>query len=283
MDLSGGHTWSRPIPGRVRFRQRPQTDRAGGQASHQLQAQLRRRLSGVVQLGVAAPSLEIIDPAGDPNDPANWRASASSNGSPGSLTAPPPLGAVRLNEIMAGNAGAVTNGLGHPDWIELRNTSGSAVSLSGWSLTDDGTLRKFVFPATTSIAAGGYLVVWCDSDFSAPGLHTGFALRRKGESVFLYDASTNRVDGVTFGLQLPNRTVGRIGSGAGTWQLCQPTPNAANLAQPLASASDLVINEWLAKPLPGGNDWLELHNRNATLPAALQGLYLTTSNVALRL
>src|SRR5204862_5577031 len=103
--------------------------------------------------------------------------------------------------------------------------------LGGWSLSDNGTPRKFVFPPTASIAAGGYLVVWCDSDFNAPGLHTGFALGRKGESVFLYDASTNRLDAVTFGLQLPNFTIGRAGSGAGTWQLCQPTPNAANAPQ----------------------------------------------------
>ncbi|MCA9260593.1 MAG: lamin tail domain-containing protein, partial [Planctomycetales bacterium] len=32
----------------------------------------------------AGPSLEIIDPYGDPNDPANWRASALDGGSPGS-------------------------------------------------------------------------------------------------------------------------------------------------------------------------------------------------------
>ena len=180
--------------------------------------------------------------------------------------------------MMVDNAGAVTNGLKFPDWIELRNASGSAVNLGGWSLTDDATVRKFVFPAPTSIAAGGYLVVWCDSEFTAPGLHTGFSMGRKGESVFLHDASSNRVDAVTFGLQLPNLTIGRMGGGVGTWQLCQPTPNAANIVQPLAAPSNLVVNEWLAKAAAGGIDWVELHNRDAALPAALQGLYLTTSN-----
>jgi hypothetical protein len=33
------------------------------------------------------PSLEIIDPLGDPNNPANWRASATAGGSPGAATA----------------------------------------------------------------------------------------------------------------------------------------------------------------------------------------------------
>ncbi|HKS38092.1 MAG TPA: lamin tail domain-containing protein, partial [Verrucomicrobiae bacterium] len=229
------------------------------------------------------PSLEIIDARGDPDDPANWRASAGNNGSPGSLTAPPALGAVRLNEIMADNLGAVTNGAAFPDWIELQNTGGGTVSLSGWSLTDDGNPRKFVFPASASIAAGGYLIVWCDSDFAAPGLHAGFALGRGGESVFLYDSGTNRMDAVTFGLQIPNLTVGRVGAGAGTWQLCQATPNAANVAQSLAPVSNLVINEWLAKPAPGGDDWIELHNRHVTLPASLQGSYLTASNATFRI
>jgi hypothetical protein len=229
------------------------------------------------------PSLEIIDPFGDPNDPANWRASANNNGSPGSLTTPPTLGPVRLNEIMADNAGAVTNGTAFPDWIELYNSGGSSVNLSGWSLSDGSNPRQFAFPPGSGIAAFGYVVVWLDSDFAAPGLHTGFALGRKGESVFLYDASTNLVDAVTFGLQLQNLTVGRIGSGAGTWQLCQPTPNAANVARPLAATINLVINEWLAKAAPGGVDWVELHNNDATLPAALQGLYVTTSNATFRI
>ena len=36
------------------------------------------------------PSLEINDPLGDPNDPANWHASAVSGGTPGTVSAPRP-------------------------------------------------------------------------------------------------------------------------------------------------------------------------------------------------
>jgi hypothetical protein len=129
-------------------------------------------------------SLEIIDPFGDPDDPANWRASAGGNGTPGSISPSPPIGAIVLNEVMAENASAVPNGTTYPDWVELRNTGASAVNLAGWSLSDDSNPRKFVFPANTSIAAGGYLVVWCDTNAAAPGLHTQFALGRNGDSVF---------------------------------------------------------------------------------------------------
>jgi hypothetical protein len=163
----------------------------------------------------------------------------------------------------------VTNGTTNPDWIELQNTGGSVVNLAGWSLSDDSNPRKFVFPSGVNIAAGGYLVVWCDSDFAAPGLHAGFALGRNGQSIFLYDAATNRADAVTFGQQVVNLTVGR--------------PNAPNVAQTLAAPGNLVINEWLAKAAPGGDDWIELHNRHATLPVSLQGLYLTTSNATFRI
>ena len=66
-------------------------------------------------------SIEIIDPTGDPDDPANWRLSASANGTPGTISVAPPPGCVLINEVMALNTGALTNGGTYPDWIELVN------------------------------------------------------------------------------------------------------------------------------------------------------------------
>jgi hypothetical protein len=218
-------------------------------------------------------SLEIINPNGDPDDPANWRASS---GSPGFVNPTAPAPTIRFNEVMAENSGAVVNGpTTNSDWLELFNTTGSTISLANWSLSNSGNARKYVFPGGTSIPANGYLVVWCDSQSNAPGLHSGFTLGRKGENLFLYDASTNRVDAFSFGLQLTNYTVGHIGSG---WQLTTPTPGAANVAASVGAATNLVINEWLANSTTGGSDWLELYNKSATLPVALSGLFLATSN-----
>lgn len=218
------------------------------------------------------PSLEIIDPRGDPNSPANWRASVAAHGTPGLPPAAPPApGAVVLNEIMADNLSTLTNGGLLPDWVELHNRSGIALSLADWSLSDDSNPRKFVFPPNTEIPAGGYLLVWCDTAVEAPGLHTGFALGRSGDHLFLYDASTNRVDALSFGLQLSDLSLGRVD---GSWQLNHPTPGAANQPLPLASVTNLVINEWLANSPPGGVDWLELWNRSADRPVALQGLHV---------
>jgi hypothetical protein len=220
-------------------------------------------------------SLEFIDATRDPNDPANWRASPNPGGTPGAVTAsiPPPL--VRLNEIMAENVSAVANGSSYPDWIELYNGSAAPVAVGGWSLSDDGNPRRYVFPAGVTIPANGYLVVWCDALVGEPGLHTGFGLGLEGESVFLYNAATNQVDAVGYGMQIPNYTVGISGA---AWRLSLPTPGNANVAAALGSPANLVINEWLANAAPGADDWLELYNRDLTKPISLTGLFLATSN-----
>lgn len=218
-------------------------------------------------------SLELLDPSGDPHAPANWRASSADLGTPGAPNSTPPFTSVWLNEIMADNFAAVTNAGFCPDWIELANRTGAPTDLSNWSLSDGDNPRQFVFPAGTSLPAGGFLVVWCDDDLAAPGLHTGFALGRDGESLFLWDAATNRVDAVTFGPQVRDYSLGRVGTG---WVLTQPTPGRANLAAAVAASSSLAINEWLANSPAGGDDWIELYNRDPNRPASLRGLALAT-------
>lgn len=226
-------------------------------------------------------TLEIIDPYGDPDDPANWRASAEPGGTPGRPPAAATLAQVRLNELMAQNTSAVNHAGTYPDWIELYNAGPSGVDLGGWSLSKDGRPGQFVFPAGTLLPAGGYLVVWCDAvTNTTPGLHTGFTLEVSGGAVFLFNAATQRVDAVSFGQQLTNYSLGRVG---GEWVLTTPTPGAANLAAALAPATELVINEWLANSLPGQPDWIELYNRSSTLPVALRGLTLATSNAVFQI
>ena len=49
------------------------------------------------------------------------------------------------------------------DWVELYNNRSSPVNLTGWTLTDDAAQpAKWYFPANTTIAANGYLLVLCD-------------------------------------------------------------------------------------------------------------------------
>lgn len=224
-------------------------------------------------------SLELSDANGDPDDPANWQASSTNGGSPGTINPPAALPVVRLSEVMAENGGAVNHEGTFSDWIEIQNTGNTAANLSGWSLTDDANLRKFILPAGTVLAAQSYLTIWCDSAASiTSGLHAGFALNRSGGTLALFDAGTNRVDVFSYGLQLTNVTVARI---TDTWRLANPTPGAANSAATTAPATSLVINEWQANAPAGQSDWIELHNTGAA-PVELRGIYLSNTSAVHR-
>ena len=65
-----------------------------------------------------------------------------------------------VNEVLARNVSAVSTNGAFPDLIELHNPRATSVDLSGLRLTDDlNAPNRFVFPAGTSIPAGGYLVL----------------------------------------------------------------------------------------------------------------------------
>ncbi|MBL9212203.1 MAG: lamin tail domain-containing protein [Opitutaceae bacterium] len=186
---------------------------------------------------------------------------------------------LRINEVLAANTRIAHAGT-FPDLIELHNAGSTAVDLSGKSLSDDPLLpRKFVFPAGTSIPAGGYLLVYADSELTAPGLHTDFSLDAEGDQVRLYDTPANGgvlLDSIVFGFQIPNYSVARTGAGANIWALTAPTPAAANgSAVGLAAPAGVKINEWAGKiTFRLDHDLIELFNSGAQ-PVAIGGVRLT--------
>jgi hypothetical protein len=89
------------------------------------------------------------------------------------------VAAVVINEFMASNGLTRADEDGdYEDWIELYNTGGADVDLSGWGLSDNtGNPFKWRFPAGTTIEGGGYLLVWAsgkdrypESDQPLPGI-----------------------------------------------------------------------------------------------------------------
>ncbi len=117
---------------------------------------------------------------------------------------------VKINEWMADNAGP--DGYADPadglfqDWIELYNPNATAVNLSGYTLTDDLALpAKWIFPAGTTIAPMGFLVIWADNEVAqntpGNGLHAAFQLRGDGEFIGLYNASGVAQHTLAFGMQ----------------------------------------------------------------------------------
>lgn len=227
-------------------------------------------------------SLELVDLMGDANAPANWQASAAINGTPREPnTAPGSTSAVRINEVMADNRGKVRNGETAPDFVELHNSSSTSIDVSGWGLTDNSDPRRFVIPPDTSIPAKGFLVIWMDAQLAMPGLHAGFPLDSQDKTVSLHNSAGQRVDAVTYGIQLPDFSVGR--DAQGMWALTELTPSLTNEVITLASASSLAINEFVANSASGQPDWIELYNQDTNAPALLGGVYLGITNVVSRL
>ena len=182
-------------------------------------------------------------------------------------------GTLVLNEVLAITHQTAQNGGAYPDYVELRNNGGTALDLTGYTLTDDPLVpAKFTFPTGTTLGANGYLLVLCDSDFSAAGLHTGFGLNGDGDQLLLLHGTTI-VDSLMFGPQAPDISLGRIANGTGGWQANTPTPGAANSASTLGSVASLRLNEWMANPAYG-EDWFELYNSDTNV-VALGGLYLS--------
>ena len=139
-----------------------------------------------------------------------------------------------INELMALNTKSITDPQGqYEDWLELHNLSDNTVNLTGMYLTDKiDNLKKWEFPADTSIPAHGYLLVWLDEDGKAEaGLHANFKLSRNGETVMLVDTDTrgNQVlDTVAFEKQEKDVAFGRWPNGSGTLKQLQTTPGKEN-------------------------------------------------------
>lgn len=202
-------------------------------------------------------------------------------------------GQVLLNEVMHSNKGAVSDGRGnYPDWVELHNTSSSAVDISGWGLSDDRlSPAKWVFPAGTSIEANGYLVVFCTGE-TTEGLYASFKIK-SSDDLLLSNSSGHLMDSIElYGVDV-NHTIGRAPQTL-TWEeMDAPSPGFENSLAGMeayhktltataeeAEAIGVTINEFMASNAstilaPDGTyaDWIELYNAtNASVDLSGFGL-----------
>jgi hypothetical protein len=185
---------------------------------------------------------------------------------------------VRINEILADNQTVLANGSTHPDVIELYNDGNATADLGDWGISDNPLKpRKFVLPAGTTLGAGQYLLLFADSDTTAPGIHLGFSLDANGEGVYLSNSTAMgraAVDAVTFGVQLTDMSIGRLADGV-TWGLTQPTLGSANVKASVGDPAKLKLNEWQTEGVaPFTADFVELYNPDP-LPVELTGMTIT--------
>ena len=99
--------------------------------------------------------------------------------------------AVVINEVAW--PGSASNSL--DEWIELYNTTASAISLTGWKIVDDAGAQ--VYNLSGSIAAGGYfLIERTATSTSVAGdlVVAGISLANTGDTLELQNASGTRID-----------------------------------------------------------------------------------------
>ncbi|MBN2181917.1 MAG: lamin tail domain-containing protein [Sedimentisphaerales bacterium] len=139
---------------------------------------------------------------------------------------------VVINELMASNSNCIQDPQGqYDDWIEFYNYGTNTVDLGGMYLTDDSSIRtKWQIPNSTTIPAGGYLLIWADNDTTNPGLHANFKLDADGEQVALYDDDgITPIDSVTFPEQTADMSYGRYPDGDNEWRFFAfPSPGEEN-------------------------------------------------------
>ncbi len=137
---------------------------------------------------------------------------------------------VVINELLASNAtGTVDSAGDHDDWVELYNTNGSPVDISGFYITDNpANINKWQFPAGTLLPANGYLIIWADEEQTEGTMHSNFKLSASGEDLILSDAALNAVDQLVFPAQTVDVAYARVPNGTGNFVFQQPTFGSNN-------------------------------------------------------
>ena len=188
---------------------------------------------------------------------------------------------IRINEVLASNAGSYNHEGTLPDYIEVLNAGTTAVTLEGLVLTDDpNKTDKYVLPAGLILQPGEFKIFYADKNSETSGIHLGFGLDAEGDSVYLMDGvgqDASILDQVSFGLQISDMSLGR--NEELQWSLDAPTPGFANQRVPLQNPWNLKINEWLADGARVFNDdFIEIYNPSP-MPVSIGGFYLTDNPV----
>lgn len=119
------------------------------------------------------------------------------------LTAATPAKVI-LNEILANEPGSSTAG----EFVEIANVGGTAIDLSGWTLSDATSVRH-TFASGTTLGAGQAIVVFAGASAIPAGLTNAVAastgqlsLNNSGDTVTLKTGAGSTVDAFTYGSSL---------------------------------------------------------------------------------
>ncbi len=197
---------------------------------------------------------------------------------------------VYINEVLASNT-RYPNGDGVCcDYVELYNSAGYIVDLSGFCLTDGGNSTRYEFPSGTTIGPNGYLVIYCDK-LSESDDYARFGVSRGGgEQIHLINSNGAISDSVLTVSTGLNEAM--IRKDDGTWGVSvQATPGHKNNENAIegqalhnAELSPVRISEFMSDNSGYANeeglfcDWVELHN-TSDAPVDISG-YILSDNVS---
>ena len=178
-----------------------------------------------------------------------------------------------INEFMASNATTICDSFGnYSDWIELYNSTDTDMDISGFGISDNlSQPMKYRFPDGTTIAAKGYLVVFCSGNEGMQNgeLHAPFGLRSYGEDVVIANRAGRIIDSYSFKNQETDVSMARIPDGAGELQSnSQPSPGYPNTGAGYSAfdaanrlpLGGVYISEFGGSTGSVATDWVELHN-----------------------
>lgn len=147
---------------------------------------------------------------------------------------------LKINEIVSNNSKGLKDAdQDYSDWIEVLNTSRSAINLSEYYLSDDlNHLYKWRLPQV-SLEPDSFLVFFASGKdrLTFGQYHTNFKIKSEGEDLILSNSSGVMVDKLGVVKLMENVSYGRFPDGSETWQkFWSPTPfKSNNLATPLIS------------------------------------------------
>jgi hypothetical protein len=144
-------------------------------------------------------------------------------------------GQVLINEYSAANYDTYADDDGEfEDWVELYNTTGAAIDISGWYLSDKANNpSKWMVPSSFIVPANGVAIIYCSGrdELVLGNAHSNFKITQtKGNEVLmLTDGGNVFRDSIRV---LPNQnshTRGRETNGSAIWSVfTNGTPNANN-------------------------------------------------------
>ncbi len=148
------------------------------------------------------------------------------------------------------------------DWIEIYNSSSTAIDLGGYYISDD-LLEPMLYqipttdPAATTIPAGGFLLLWADKDLDQGVLHIDLKLGAGGEDIVLTTPDGITVeDQLTFGGQSADVSYGRTSDGGADFDFFPAaTPGTSNEAVSFPTSYKVQISKPIVDALDDGVEY----------------------------